>query len=116
MCSAVCICVREALKNIFVRNEFQIKFKISLSMYFCAFSVCPYLHSVSGKQTGSKTLRGTCALRLSLSCQTSQTDFRDDQGGLHDAEIPELGFRDSEYWANFRFVAVTFAQKFPPRK
>ena len=77
MCSAVCICVREALKNIFVRNEFQIKFKISLSMYFCAFSVCPYLHSVSGKQTGSKSLRGTCALRLSLRCQTSQTDFRD---------------------------------------
>ena len=46
-------------------------------MYFCAFSVCPYLHSVSGKQTGSKSLRGTCALRLSLRCQTSQTDFRD---------------------------------------
>ena len=35
-------------------------------MYFCALSVCPCLHSVSGKQTGSKSLRGTCALRLSL--------------------------------------------------
>ena len=52
-------------------------FKISLSMYFCDLSVFPRLHSVSGKQAGSKTLRGTCALRLSLSCQTSQTDFRD---------------------------------------
>ena len=46
-------------------------------MYFCDLSVFPRLHSVSGKQAGSKTLRGTCALRLSLCCQTSQTDFRD---------------------------------------
>ena len=46
-------------------------------MYFCDLSVCPCLHSVSGKQTGSKSLRGTCALRLSLRCQPSQTDFRD---------------------------------------
>ena len=69
MCSAVCICVREAL-IIFFRNE---------SVCFCALSLCLclHIHSVSGKQAGSKTLRGTCALRLSLSCQTSQTDFPD---------------------------------------
>ena len=79
MCSAVCICVREAPKNIFLGMSPKYSFKISLSMYFCAFSVCLYSdsHSVSGKQTGSKTLRGTFALRLSLRCQTSQTDFRD---------------------------------------